>query len=388
MIEAFVGLVGGGKTFGATRRMCEYCIRGGVVATNILFKGFDQSSGTFAADSPFVKYLKSRGWQYQDGQYTYISYDDMCDSADWFTRVKGGSSRDRRTLLVIDEATDLFDTLDRNKLSQDSIYRELFKFLRLSRHAHIDVLFICQDFFSINSRLRGLVGAIWKSTDMQHFRLPTFHVPLPFNCFMLQKFDRSGKLELYREFIAKDARIFGIYESEAFHDALGISFSGVVGDGRITGGKKMTRFQKIALFIAVLLSAFAVFRLVKQDKQLQSISKQLEDISKEQKDRPVVDQKQVMFDPLLGSPPSVNTDEYLRGEYEYSYLGRYPVLYFDGNLVKQGMITEYGKCIKITENYTLCEKDGGKVYLLPCRVESGRPPKTTAFALPDGAAPL
>lgn len=379
MIEAFVGLVGGGKSFGATRRMCEYVIRGGVVCTNILFRGYDPETASFSPDSPFLVYLLSRQWQYQPGQYIYIPFDDMLEQETWFQRVPGGSDRTKRTLLCIDEATDLFDTLDRNKLSTNSGYRELFRFLRLSRHAHIDVLFICQDYFSINSRLRGLCGAIWKSTDMQNFRLPTFHIPLPINCFLLQKFDRTGRLELFREFIAKDQRIFNIYESETFHDALGISFSGQVGDGRVKG-RKMTKFQKFVLFLCLLLSVIAVVQLLSLSRKVEKLSAMRNDLIEKKKD--VVQEENETFPP----PPVVseNPDRFIRGDYVYSYLGTRPRLYFDDCLIEVGMITEYGKCISISPVSALCVDGPSRTFLLPSR-RSGGPPKTTAFAPPETA---
>lgn len=374
MIEAFVGLVGGGKTFGATRRMCEYVLRGGVVCTNILFKGFDTATSTFDPGSPFLKYLKSRNWQYQQGQYVYISFDEMCESDTWFERVPGGVSRTQRTLLCIDESTDLFDTLDRNKLSSNSGYRALFRFLRLSRHVHVDVLFICQDYFSINSRLRGLCGSIWKSTDMQNFRLPTFHIPLPINCFLLQKFDRTGKLELYREFLQKDSRIFEIYESEAFHDALGISFSGVIGNGRLEE-RKMTLFQKILLFVSLALALYCAFKLGSVGKRLDDLSSSFSSLpASAPPSETVVSQEESLPSPPV---PVVLPDRFVRGEYDYSYCGTFPRLYFDGFLVELGMITEYGKCVSITPSSALCIDGENRTFLLPRRVSG--PPKTTAF---------
>ena len=385
MIEAFVGLVGGGKTYSSTRRMCEYVLRGGVVCTNILFRGYDPETCTFASDSPFLQYLLSRGWQYQQGQYIYISFEDMCESSDWFLRVPGGVDRAHRTLLCIDESTDLFDTLDRNKLSTNSAYRELFRFLRLSRHAHIDVLFICQDYFSINSRLRGLCGSIWKSTDMQNFRLPTFHIRLPINCFMLQRFDRTGKLELFREFIAKEDAIFGIYESEAFHDSLGISFSGVVGNGRVNVRRKMSTFQRIILWCAFLVSICAFFQLHSLSRALSVLDKKIStsDIKSSQLHSST---KSV---PESNNEPLEIKDTFVRGDYEYRYYGNRPVLYFDGCLIEVGMITEYGKCLSITRSSSLCVDGLQRTFLLPRRAAPGGPPQTTACVPPgDGASRL
>lgn len=383
MIEAFVGLVGGGKTFCSTRRMCEYIVRGGVVCTNVYFRGFDISSETFSSDSPFLKYLSSRSWNYQSGQYKYISFDDMVKNADWFHSVPAGESRTKRTLLCIDESTDLFDILDRNKLSSDSVYRELFRFLRLSRHAHIDVLFICQDFFAINSRLRGLVGAIWKSTDMQHFRLPTFHIPLPVNCFLLQKFDRTGKLELYREFLAKDNRIFAIYDSEAFHDDLGVTFTGAIPDGSIRSKRKMSTFQKFILFFCLVVSIFVLIKLRSFDRRFDTLFKEIHSQKVENqstiKNGPEQVNSQEFASEISSASLAPPRDNFLRGDYNYAYYGKRPVLYFDDALIELGMITEFGKCIRIEPTHALCVDGSIRTFLLPCRRLDG-PPKTTAFA--------
>ena len=136
MIQAFVGLVGGGKSFCSVRRMMAYMALGGRVASNIRLVGYDDALGDLKDDSPVRDYLRSIGWNYQPKQYIYISYDEMCDNPQLFKKIPAGFSRDRRTLCVVDEATDLFDTLDGGRLRSDSGYRELFHFLRLSRHAH------------------------------------------------------------------------------------------------------------------------------------------------------------------------------------------------------------------------------------------------------------
>lgn len=236
MVSAFVGQVGGGKSFSSVRRMCSYMARGGRCVSNIRLVGWSDELGDLAGDSPVRPFLDSLGWEYQKGQYKYIPFDYMVANSQWFKEIPGGASRDLRTLCVIDEATDLFDSLDANKLRQDSGYRELFHFLRLSRHAHIDVLFICQDIDAINSRVRGLVGEIWKSTDMKNFVIHGFKISFPFDVFCLQRFDRRGKYELSREWVKKDVRVFGLYESEAFGGSLGIKWDGVAID--LEKGKK------------------------------------------------------------------------------------------------------------------------------------------------------
>ena len=262
-VEAFVGLVGGGKSYNSVRRMMAYMARGGRCCSNILLTGYDSNTCSFASDSPVLSYLHSIGWNYQHGQYTFISFDDMVTNPDWIKRVPAGIDRDHRTLLVVDEATDLFDSLDGGRLRVDSAYREIFHFLRLSRHVHVDVLFVVQDLASINTRLRGLVSYIWRSTDMKNFRLPKFKIPFPFNLFMLQQFDRSGKFEVRREWVRKDPRVFDLYQSEAFNNSLSVKWDGVsvsLEEGRKKEKKKMTKLQLIMLLLSFALSAVAFFR--------------------------------------------------------------------------------------------------------------------------------
>lgn len=260
MIQAFVGLVGGGKSFCSVRRMCSYMAQGGRCASNIELTGWDSELGDLSPSSPVIPYLASLGWRYQPHQYVYISFDEMCSNPLWYEKIPQGENRDRRTLCVVDEATDLFDTLDGGKLRTDSGYRQLFHFLRLSRHAHIDVLFICQDISAINSRLRALVANVWRSTDMRNFKVGIFKFGFPFDVFMLQLFDRTGKYQIKREYVKKDQRVFGLYQSEVFGGCLGVKWDGVSVDkdsGKIAAVRSslspLFRLGSVLLFLAVLV---------------------------------------------------------------------------------------------------------------------------------------
>lgn len=264
-VEAFVGLVGGGKSYNSVRRMMAYMARGGRVCSNILLSGYNKDSKDFDEDSPVLPFLRSIGWNYQKGQYTYIPFDEMVKNPLWIQQVPAGVDRYHRTLLVVDEATDLFDSLDGGRLRSDSAYREIFHFLRLSRHCHTDVLFIAQDIAAINTRLKGLVSFIWRSTDMKKFRLPKLRIPFPFDLFMLQQFDKSGKYEVKREWVKKDSRVFTLYESEAFNNSLSVKWDGVsisMEKGQINEGKKkMTKLQLLLLFLALGMSVVSLFQL-------------------------------------------------------------------------------------------------------------------------------
>lgn len=369
MVEAFVGQVGGGKSFSSVRRMCNYMARGGRVVTNIMLTGYDPNTEDLKADSPVITFLRDRyRWQYQPRQYQYISFDDMVSLPGWFMRVPGGVDRAHRTFLCIDEATDLFDNLDRGKLAQDSVYRELFRFLRLSRHVHIDVLFICQDLNSINSRLRGLVGFIWKSTDLSNFRMPGFRIALPINSFLLQQFDRTGKLELRREFIAKDRRIFALYQSEAFHDAMGITFSDAVNDGKIKGGKKMTRFQKCALALSFLVAVFGVFRSFSLEKRVSEVLLKIDAI-KVLNTQPIDSGHCPESSPAIPVATNVENDmpsrRVVRGVFEFVGTNKGNYCYVDGFKYRPGLLTEYGICKLVSKDVVICVDGNLETVIIP-----------------------
>lgn len=402
MIEAFVGLVGGGKTFSSVRRMCNYMSTGGVVVSNILLSGYDTDTKQFSPESPVLIYLRDAlQWEYQEGQYIYISFEDMSSLPGWFKRVPGGQSRDKRTFLCIDEATDLFDSLDRGKLNNDSVYRELFRFLRLSRHAHIDVLFICQDLNAINIRLRGLVGCIWRSTDMSNFRIGGLRVAIPINCFLLQQFDRTGKLELRREFVSKDSRIFSLYESEAFHDDLGVTFSPPVKDGKLKGGKKkMTMLERAILVLCVLCLLYLIFFTRSLSRDVSTISNSLRSIDIEKvpgkekvpgnfvEKTPNEDSKG--FFSLLSSgssgsnvesSPNVPSRTFIRGVFSFTETPKERYCFVDGHLYKVGMLTEYGLCKVVSKNSVICVDGLHETILLPC-VDAGGASGVSLQAVP------
>jgi len=366
-VEAFVGLVGGGKSYNSVRRMMSYMAIGGRCCSNILLKGYNESAHTFHSDSPVLSFLRSLGWEYQEGQYTFISFDDMVSNPSWVSRVPAGIDRDHRTLLVIDEATDLFDSLDGGRLRVDSSYRELFHFLRLSRHVHVDVLFVVQDINSINARLKGLVSYIWRSTDMKSFRLPKFKIPFPFNLFMLQQFDRSGRFEVKREWVKKDSRVFTLYDSEAFNNSLSVKWDGVAiskEDGKkIKGGnKKMNTLQKLLLFLSLGLSVWAFFRPARRSSGSTVSSSVVTN---------VVVSCSTNFVSLASSittNSSTSDVRVVRGRYRYNSRSAFSDAFvvFNDSKLKVGFPCEYGFVRSVSSDFVMCDSfDGGVVYLVP-----------------------
>jgi zona occludens toxin (predicted ATPase) len=369
-IEAFIGNVGGGKSYNVVLRMLTYMSQGGRAVSNIRLKGYDDSLSDFAADSPCVAYLEKKGWQYQPKQYVYISFDDMVGCADWFARVPAGRDRKHRTLLVIDESTDLFDNLDRDKIRVDSKYRELFRFLRLSRHAHVDVVFICQDLSSINSRLRGLICGGWRSTDMQNFRIAGLRLPFPLDVFLVQQLDRRMSMETRRLWLRKDPDVFGCYESEVFGSKIGVAWDGVeIHDGSITiRGKKMSRMQKLLLFVTFCLSVVSFALLF--DLRGKVSASQLALASTNVVSVASVPVSGVPAPPADSSPfvgSAVPLVAYKRGRMSFCTVGAESWVTFDGVPYHLGKPTEYGTVIEIAPPYyAVCnDSQGNATYLLP-----------------------
>lgn len=395
MIQAFVGLVGGGKSFNSVRRMMSYMAKGGTVCTNILLTGWDEAKQNFPDDGPVKLFLRSIGWEYQAGQYVYIPFDDMVNNPLWYQNIPAGRDRDHRTLCVVDEATDLFDSLDGGKLKSDTAYRELFRFLRLSRHAHIDVLFICQDLQAINTRLKGLVSGIWRSTDMKGFKLKGIPVPFPLDTFLLQLFDRTGKNLIQREWVPKDKRVFTLYQSESFGGALGVKWNDTaIPQGVIEKkGRVMSWKEKVCVFGLILfnltLSTTALFCRQSVPDPMPSVpaiatevSRIIETNNAHKVDSPTFDKRRKTglgsFAHDSGSsffgirdtssPPSAlqPSNEYYTARLIYHCTPYKKWADFGSDVLTFGKPSRYGRVVHMDPDYILCERpDGCFNYLLP-----------------------
>lgn len=271
MIEAMYGLPGGGKSFFAVQRALQYIAAGGAVFSNIRFSGtvvVDGGSGIdkycLSCDSPVRDVLRKKyGWEYVDGQYHYIDLETL-DNTDLLSSVPRGS-KSKPILLILDEVNEWFDSLDAARLkSKDEKYRELFKFLRLSRHYHIDVLFLLQDFATLNVRLRGLCQYVYRSFDLSKVQLPKIHIHGP-QWFLWQKFDKSSRTLIKSWTWPKEKSIFSCYDSFCEFGAVPLSDSAFNSDfsekkQAKSEGKKMTRADRIIvygmLFACLCLSGF------------------------------------------------------------------------------------------------------------------------------------
>jgi hypothetical protein len=272
MISCCIGIPGAGKSFWAVVLALKYLGSGGAVFSNIRLTGlYETGRGgmdgwELAPDSPAVDYLrKNYRWNYVagreldgdwvPGQYHYL---DLTQWEDDFLKLIPRGSAGKRILLILDEVNEWFDSLDGGKLKSSDKYREMFKFLRLSRHYHIDVVFLLQDFSTLNARLRGLCAEIWKTTDLQKLRVAGVPFPFPFKWFLWQKFDGRGKACVKSLTWPKERAIFACYDSFCEFGAVSLapgvfkSDFGALGREVKEGVRKMTWLDRACLVLALL----------------------------------------------------------------------------------------------------------------------------------------
>lgn len=235
MIEAYCGLIGGGKTYSAVLRMLSHMARGGCVVSNInlellpwknthkLFRGtFNKQFNAKGC----IEYLKEYfSWNYQEGQYRYIRNQDLSEHG-VISKLPAGLP-DLPVLLVWDEGADFWDSEDRKDAD-----REFLSLLRHSRKLGMDFIFVVQEFTELNKRIRNQTMYVWKFIDMATFRVPGLGlgvgwIPMLKNQIRVLQFHRSayemkkGTLEpVYLGWLDKKQDIFSCYKTDALHTGI------------------------------------------------------------------------------------------------------------------------------------------------------------------------
>lgn len=279
MLEAVVGLIGGGKSCLAIYRALKYVSEGGRVYMNMRLTGalevYDiethKMSLVLPPDAPFCCLLRKRyKWEYQQGQYNFLLPEDMDDG---FQNVIPAGTPEKKVLVVLDEVNEWFDSLERGKASSDASYRKTLRFMRQSRKVYIDVIFILQIFSTLNDRIRNLIGYVWQCRDMQYFEVAGLSVGFFLKRFFVwQKYYKDMKVAIAKpKWVVKDLEVFKCYDTtEIFGDGLGVLPAGSVqtnfaGAGKIQTirSKKMNPLQTAILVLCCVSSAFASFMLYK-----------------------------------------------------------------------------------------------------------------------------
>jgi hypothetical protein len=307
-VECFSGLMGGGKSFYSVKRAAEHISNGGVVYSNIRFQLDPWFNEAYAdkmkefwmpecydgcrvemhkgglclpcikreGDRVFFEY-NSRGlkhylrtehrWPYQEGQYHYIP--DESVGPDIYTILPQGTTS-RPVMVILDEALDHFES---NGQSSSSTV-EFRSFLRHIRKLGINLIFIAQDFGSLDKKIRMLTHFVWRFRDMYTWPVPVFNRPLPMpwrDHIICEKFHRSQFGKTTAEPVNKgtwqwrDPDVFGCYQSVAMHNVRLKMAEGVQTDfshiEKIEKkGAKVALWERLIIYSALAASLFFAVR--------------------------------------------------------------------------------------------------------------------------------
>ncbi len=260
-IECFSGLMGGGKSFFSTVRAAQHIASGGLVVSNIHFElepWFNDAYADkmtpfrlptrfegcrkqinpdltvsdvieivngvphFVYNSKGLKhYLKrEHGWTYQEGQFRYLPDEQV--NVYLHQHIPRGSVG-LPVLVILDEALDKFES---NGTTSNST-AEFRSFLRHVRKLGVSLIFIAQDFESLDKKIRMLTHFVWRFRDLLTWPLPVINRPFPppfCHYIVCQQYHQSqfGSLKAKtinsKTWFPRDSDVFGCYQSVSLHN--------------------------------------------------------------------------------------------------------------------------------------------------------------------------
>jgi len=386
------GYIGAGKTAYAVRWIAEYMAQGHRVCTNVPIYGWCDHINDLCpmvVSTPLIAVMRKLGWQYQPHQFVYIPYEKMVGNPAWFKLVPAGRSRDDRMLAVIDECSDLFDVNDRDSVrrTDNTIMRECLRFVRLSRHAHVEIVFIMQNEGLTMAALTKLCEHRLKVLNFGYF-FEKYHLPFTINKTLVTHTLNHGLISGKSRIIqSNDKAIWASYKSEALQESIGIQSDGVIFDpeaGKLKGWKSSKRGEspmwfKVASCVALALGVLACktsFRAISlaDDQELKYAQFLSKVKSAEQSSgAPCVRPASVSFGSALssstgvsGAPSQSSTPAYdtSYGEYVYHSAGTLEWAEFRGCRLDVGGPSEWGDIVKIREHFAIARRADGRFMLL------------------------
>ncbi|MDD5482235.1 MAG: zonular occludens toxin domain-containing protein [Kiritimatiellae bacterium] len=233
MIEVYEGRLGGGKTYHAVRRMCEYIAAGGCVCSNIMLNM-----------EPVKAFLRSRhDWEYQKGQFIYLEDEQI----NQFYKHTPPGIDGTPSLVVIDEAHIWLNARD-----WANVLREMLIFLSQSRKCFTDIIFISQSALNLDKQIMRLVQYIWRFRDLKKLKISALGIGWPLNQFLMVQYDYDGKTILDKRFEFKDVGIYALYNTYT----LLRTFTRLKGHGAKFDGKikrKGRRIMRLIFFILLII---------------------------------------------------------------------------------------------------------------------------------------
>lgn len=196
-IEAFVGSLGGGKTYSA---VCDWIIphlaRGGTVCTNINLN-----------IEALRLFLRSEfHWELQDAQIVHLSEEQI---PRFHVHTPSGTA-DCPVMIVIDEAHLYLDPRDTMKHDKG-----LTDFWTQARKCDTRVIFISQHYEKMDVNIRRMVTSTWRFRDLRQYRVGIgsfgFHIPFP---ILRQSQWDAGKKYCGGRWRWFDSQVWKCYESK------------------------------------------------------------------------------------------------------------------------------------------------------------------------------
>jgi len=256
MIEIYTGRPGGGKTYAAVLKVCEYLANGGHVASNVPFnrdklQAFIQKEHGVTVDVEAQLQLLSFADVYRFHRIvppgtpdlpTLVVLDEIqlqFNSRDMGRDFGGGTFDDDGPVLPADPGADLVGCavgMGQGTPSEDrprrkggrnpqqagrTAYREMMEFLTQHRHAHMDLIFITQHERNIDVQMVRLMQNIWRFRDLQKLLIPWLGIAYPIPQFLGTAFDYDGKTRNGPiRFVPKRKDVFALYSSYAWQRPL------------------------------------------------------------------------------------------------------------------------------------------------------------------------
>lgn len=186
MISYITGLLGGGKSLYAVRKIARHLLKGGVVTTNIEL--LDKWWEEVLSHAPYYRFCRDaeKRRHYQIEMVRRYAYEPDFQKL-MAAKVRG--SGEGRGLMILDEAHNEIGHRQWKVQDQSKALRKL----TLSRKRGWDVLIVTQDMDNTDVAARRLSGLEIRVINWRQWvKVPITHNPLlPFNLFLAQTFPTS-----------------------------------------------------------------------------------------------------------------------------------------------------------------------------------------------------
>jgi hypothetical protein len=306
IVEVYCGVMGSGKSYRVVQKALDYVASGGCVFTNMKLEIEPWYNERYQVQACGCrKYLKDRyGWDLQEGQINLI---DMDEVTQMHTVIPKGTVS-KPVLVVVDEALDDFDSLDRDQ-SKGKL-RDVLTWIRHIRKLNIDVCFIAHEFGELNNRIRSKASAIFQCRDMRKTPIPGIGISLFFlwPYFTYAQFSKTGKTFINTEWVVKDKSIWGCYRTDQLFRDIKTGADRRTDFSRIEEKKKgLPMYIKAAACLALVLSIVSVYQIntfiKKSTKQTETLTQMVSDIATNKPQVVIADIKETIGEVKDQAPP-------------------------------------------------------------------------------------